>query len=93
MGPLEGVKVVEVGGIGPGPFCGMMLSDMGANIIRIDRKGHRGRVEAKYDILHRGRRSIGLDLKKPEGVQVGAFSRLARGSPRHALGTGRERPG
>ena len=70
MGPLEGVKVVEVGGIGPGPFCGMMLSDMGANIIRIDRKGHRGRVEAKYDILHRGRRSIGLDLKKPEGVEA-----------------------
>ena len=70
MGPLEGVKVVEVGGIGPGPFCGMMLSDMGANIIRIDRKGYRGRVDSKYDILHRGRRSIGLDLKKPEGVEA-----------------------
>jgi alpha-methylacyl-CoA racemase len=70
MGPLEGVKVVEMGGIGPGPFCGMMLSDMGANIIRIDRKGYSGRVESKYDILRRGRRSIGLDLKKPQGVEA-----------------------
>ena len=39
MGPLEGVKIIEVGGIGPGPFCGMMLSDMGADIVRIERKG------------------------------------------------------
>ena len=39
MGPLHGVKVIEVGGIGPGPFCGMMLSDMGAEIVRVERKG------------------------------------------------------
>jgi len=70
MGPLKGVKVVEVGGIGPGPFCAMMLSDMGADIIRIDRKGHKGRVEPKYEILHRGRRTIGMDLKKSQGVET-----------------------
>ena len=70
MGPLEGTKIVEVGGIGPGPFCAMMLSDMGASIIRVDRKGHKGRVEPKYDVLHRGRPSIGLDLRKPQGVET-----------------------
>jgi alpha-methylacyl-CoA racemase len=70
MGPLNGVKIIEVGGIGPGPFCGMMLSDMGAEIIRVDRKGQQSRVGSKYDILHRGRRSIGVDLKKPEGVEL-----------------------
>jgi alpha-methylacyl-CoA racemase len=70
MGPLKGVKIIEVGGIGPGPFCGMMLSDMGAEIIRVDRKGQQSRVGSQYDILHRGRRSIGIDLKKPEGVEL-----------------------
>ena len=70
MGPLKGVKIIEVGGIGPGPFCGMMLSDMGAEIIRVDRKGQQSRVGSQYDILHRGRRSIGVDLKKPEGVEL-----------------------
>jgi alpha-methylacyl-CoA racemase len=70
MGPLNGVKIIEVGGIGPGPFCGMMLSDMGAEIIRVDRKGQQSRVGSQYDILHRGRRSIGVDLKKPEGVEL-----------------------
>jgi alpha-methylacyl-CoA racemase len=70
MGPLKGVKIIEVGGIGPGPFCGMMLSDMGAEIIRVDRKGQQSRVGSKYDVLHRNRRSIGVDLKKPEGVEL-----------------------
>ncbi len=70
MGPLKGVKIIEVGGIGPGPYCGMMLSDMGAEIIRVDRKGQQSRVGSQYDILHRGRRSIGVDLKKPEGVEL-----------------------
>ena len=70
MGPLKGVKIIEVGGIGPGPFCAMMLSDMGADIIRVDRKGEPARFEPEYDTLHRGRRSIGVDLKKPEGVEL-----------------------
>ena len=71
MGPLKGVKCVEVGGIGPAPFCGMMLSDMGAEIIRVERKGHTFVLEPKYDVMLRGRRAIiGIDLKKPEGVRA-----------------------
>jgi len=70
MGPLKGVKVIEVGGIGPGPFCSMMLSDMGAEIVRVDRKGQVDMMEPKYNVLHRGRRAIGVDLKKPEGVEA-----------------------
>ena len=68
MGPLQGVKVIEFAGIGPGPFCAMLLSDMGAEVVRIDRKGGRG--ANKFDITSRGRRSIALDLKKPEAVEV-----------------------
>jgi alpha-methylacyl-CoA racemase len=71
MGPLEGVKVIEIAGIGPGPFCAMMLADMGADVVRIDR-GQNVRAEAPaeppLDLLHRGRRSVGVDLKNPDGV-------------------------
>lgn len=70
MGPLSGVKVVELQGIGPGPFCGMMLADMGAEIIRVDRSSSVGRPAAPADILARGRRSIAVDLKNPEGVET-----------------------
>src|SRR5262245_10844656 len=68
MGPLAGVKVIEFAGIGPGPFCAMLLSDMGAEVVRIDRKGGRG--ASKSDITSRGRRSLALDLKKPEAVET-----------------------
>ena len=72
-GPLAGIKVLEVAGIGPGPFCGMMLADMGAELIRIDRAdrvrgGDPGKPPA--DVLARGRRSIAVDLKQAEGVEV-----------------------
>ncbi|MBW2175569.1 MAG: CoA transferase [Deltaproteobacteria bacterium] len=60
--------IIEVGGIGPGPFCGMMLSDMGADIVRIERKGGLSLSEPKYDILTRNRRSVFIDLRKPQGV-------------------------
>ncbi|PZO54886.1 MAG: carnitine dehydratase [Alphaproteobacteria bacterium] len=60
-GPLNGVKVLEFAGIGPGPFCCMLLSDMGAEVVRIDRKG--GRPAFKSDIPARGRRHVALDLK------------------------------
>ena len=70
MGPLEGVKILEVGGIGPGPFCGMMLSDMGADIVRIERKGGLALTDPKYDLLTRNRRSVVIDLRKPEGVDT-----------------------
>jgi alpha-methylacyl-CoA racemase len=68
MGPLSGLRVIELAGIGPGPFCAMMLADMGAEVIRVDRKGAGG--GSKFDILSRNRRSIALDLKKPEAVET-----------------------
>lgn len=73
MGPLEGVKILEIAGIGPGPFAGMMLSDMGAEVVRIDRadRAHGGDPEnPPKDILARGRRSVAVDLKNPQGVEV-----------------------
>ena len=70
MGPLAGVKVVELQGIGPGPFCGMMLADMGAEIIRVDRAAAVGTPANTTDILARGRKSIAVDLKNPEGVET-----------------------
>ena len=73
MGPLQGIRLVEIAGIGPGPFAAMVLSDMGAEIVRIDRPsgkvgGTAGRMSPKQNVLNRGRRSIAVDLKKPEGV-------------------------
>jgi alpha-methylacyl-CoA racemase len=64
-GPLTGVKVLEFAGIGPGPFTCMLLSDMGADVVRIDRKGAR---TMPFDVTSRGRRSVAVDLKAPEGV-------------------------
>ena len=72
-GPLSGVRVIEIQGIGPGPFCGMMLSDMGAEVIRVDRAASvRGGDPSTppVDVLARGRRSIGVDLKHPDGVET-----------------------
>ncbi len=72
-GPLTGVKVLEIAGIGPGPFCGMLLADMGADLLRVDRLQGSDLglpVEPKYDIMSRGRRSIALDLKQPESIQT-----------------------
>ncbi|WP_337185312.1 CaiB/BaiF CoA-transferase family protein [Phenylobacterium sp.] len=68
QGPLSGLKIVEFAGIGPGPFCGMLLSDLGADVVRIDRKGQ-GRG-APSDVTSRGRRSVALDLKTPEAVET-----------------------
>lgn len=68
MGPLSGIKVIELAGIGPGPFCAMLLADMGAEVIRIDRKG--AMSSGRADIANRNRRSIALDLKKPEAIET-----------------------
>ncbi|MYH89183.1 MAG: CoA transferase [Acidimicrobiaceae bacterium] len=73
MGPLNGVKIVEIAGIGPGPFCAMMLADMGAEVIRVDRadRVRGGDPEVPpADVMNRGRRSIGVDLKSAEGIEV-----------------------
>ena len=70
MGPLSGLKVIELQGIGPGPFCGMMLADMGADVVRIDRASSAGQAPRGIDILARGRKSIAVDLKNPDGVET-----------------------
>jgi alpha-methylacyl-CoA racemase len=93
-GPLQGLKVVEFAGLGPAPFCGMLLSDLGADVIRIDRKG--ARPYLKTSVTSRGRRSVAVDLKHPgaaalclrlidqadiliEGFRPGVMERLGLG--------------
>src|SRR5579871_1449562 len=68
QGPLSGLKILEFAGIGPGPFCGMLFSDLGADVVRIDRKGP-GRA-SPTDITARGRRSVALDLKDPAAIEA-----------------------
>ena len=73
MGPLAGVRIIELAGIGPGPFCAMMLADMGADVIRVERSSAvRGGDPAvpPADVMLRGRRSIGVDMKSPEGLET-----------------------
>lgn len=65
-GPLKGVRVVEMAGLGPGPFCAMLLADMGADLLRIDRPGQGPHPS---DVVWRGRRSLELDLKNPRDVE------------------------
>jgi alpha-methylacyl-CoA racemase len=67
-GPLSGLRILELAGIGPGPFCGMMLADMGAEVIRIDRPGGNPSAYVGHNVLFRNRRSIALDLKTPAGA-------------------------
>lgn len=66
-GPLAGLKVLEFAGLGPAPFCGMLLSDMGADVVRIDRKGTEA---APYEVTFRGRRSVAMDLKAPGAAEA-----------------------
>jgi alpha-methylacyl-CoA racemase len=72
-GPLQGVRVVEFAGLGPGPFCGMLLADLGADVVRIDRRAARGGLVGALgatSLLDRGKRSIALDLKDADDVAV-----------------------
>jgi alpha-methylacyl-CoA racemase len=72
-GPLQGVKVIEIAGIGPGPFAAMMLADMGADVIRVDRVqavSPTDPAKPSLEVLNRGRPSIGVDLKQPDGVET-----------------------
>ncbi len=72
-GPLSGLKIIEMAGIGPGPFCAMLLADLGADILRIDRMkpsetgGYR---DPKFDLLNRGRRSVAVNLKNPKSAAL-----------------------
>lgn len=69
-GPLAGVRVVELGGLGPGPFAGMLLADLGAEVVRVDRPERAAEPDAggPADVLNRGKRSVVLDLKDPSGT-------------------------
>jgi len=71
-GPLNGLKVVEFVGLGPGPFCAMLLADLGAEVIRIDRPGAAGALglPSRFDTAARGRRSIALDLRSAAGCEA-----------------------
>jgi alpha-methylacyl-CoA racemase len=72
-GPLSGIKLIEIAGIGPGPFAGFMLADLGADVIRVDRSSAVGsgtKDQLPEYAMHRGRRSLAVDLKSPEGVEV-----------------------
>jgi hypothetical protein len=79
MGPLQGVKIVEFAGIGPGPLCGMMLADLGAEVLRIDRKNpikhYAGQKWDSYNpgrfgVLNRGKQSVTVDLKTAAGIDT-----------------------
>jgi alpha-methylacyl-CoA racemase len=73
-GPLNGLRIVEIGSIGPGPFCAMVLADLGADVLRVDRASGGGLVgpnaDHRAELLNRGRRSIAVDLKHPDGSEV-----------------------
>ena len=73
MGPLNGLKIIEIAGIGPGPFCAMLLADLGAELLRIERPAVRDigvNLDTEFPVLHRGRVAITLDLKQPECVET-----------------------
>ena len=73
MGPLAGITIIEIAGIGPGPFAAMSLADMGANVIRVERPGgglFAAQQDTRLDVLNRGKRCIAVDLKTAEGVDT-----------------------
>lgn len=65
MGALDGIRVIEMAGLAPGPYCGMILADFGADVVRVDRVG-----AASHDLIARGKRSVALDMKNPKGVDT-----------------------
>ncbi|MFT5032861.1 MAG: alpha-methylacyl-CoA racemase [Bermanella sp.] len=68
MGPLKGLRIIEIEGLGPAPFCGMMLADMGAEVISVSRQSDD--ADRSAQISERGKRSIAINLKSPEGVEA-----------------------
>jgi alpha-methylacyl-CoA racemase len=68
-GPLTGCRIIELAGLGPGPFAAMLLADLGADVVRVDRSGAPSAASEQY-VMHRGRRSIAVDLKHPSGRDV-----------------------
>ena len=85
-GPLTGIRIIELAGIGPGPFAAMMLADMGAEVVRVDRAAGRAaaptpRRRPAGTSCSRGRRTIGVDLKHPDGVEAAARRWSSRPTP------------
>jgi alpha-methylacyl-CoA racemase len=73
MGPLHGLKVIELAGIGPGPMCAMLLADLGADVVRVDRIEPSGLgvpMDPRFDVNGRNRRSVALDLKSAAGIDA-----------------------
>jgi alpha-methylacyl-CoA racemase len=73
MGPLAGLKIVEMAGIGPAPMCAMLLADLGASVLRVDRQQPSGLgvpSQTRFSVMHRSRHAIAVDLKKPQGVEL-----------------------
>src|SRR5258707_2588411 len=73
MGPMAGVKVVELVGLGPGPFAGMLLADMGAEVLRVDRVDEVAKIDHSLpatNAMNRGKRSMAIDLKHAEGLET-----------------------
>src|SRR5579863_8003312 len=73
MGPLTGLKIVEMAGIGPAPMCAMLMADLGATVLRIDRQQPSGLGlpgQTRFNLMNRSRHAIAVDLKKPEGIQL-----------------------
>ena len=69
-GPLHGIRVIEMAGMGPGPFCGMLLADMGADVVRVERLAASDRgidFPPRFDLLNRNKRSVAINLKSEEG--------------------------
>src|SRR3954465_6465755 len=78
-GPLTGIRVVELAGLGPGPYACMLLAELGADVLRVDRPGGSATIApAEKEALHRSRPSVAVDLKSPEGREV--LLRLAAGA-------------
>ena len=73
MGPLSGVRIVEMSNIGPAPFCGMLLADLGAEVVSVQRLSTSDlgfEIDRRYDLLNRSKQAVAIDLKSPEGVEV-----------------------
>lgn len=69
QGPLTGVRVLKLAGIGPGPFAAMLLADLGADVVRVDRPGGPGlAIDPEFDVTNRNKRSVIIDLKAPDGA-------------------------
>jgi len=70
-GPLAGLKVIEMAGLGPAPFCSMLLADMGAEVIRIDKPVNPGSIDnSRFDVLNRGRCSLAIDMRSPDATET-----------------------